>query len=376
MSRRSSRRDFLKGKAAARAVADLAQKALPEEGPNLWPTDAGDESALIRVSRRAMACEFEVLLAAGRHEAGTEASLEALDLVEALEEQMSVFRPTSEICRLNRTCAAGPVEVDSRLFELLELAFELNIQTDGALDVTAGPLGEAWGFARRAGAVPDDETLARARQNVGGHLVELDGERQTVRFRHSGVELNLGCIGKGYALDRAAELLSAAGIDDFLLHGGQSSILARGSSRITNAASTDAKSFGWVVGIPHPIDRSRRLAELRLRDRGLGTSGSGTQHFRHQGRRYGHILDPRTGRPAEGVLSVTVLAPTAARADALSTAFFVMGVEKSLEFCASRPEIGAVLLQPGHGGSGVEVHSTGLEDDELRILDPPSRDTL
>jgi len=376
MSRKSSRRDFLRGKAVARAVADLAQEAMPDDDPDLWPTDAADQSALMRVSRRAMACEFEVLLEAGRYEAGTEVSLEALDLVETLEEQMSVFRPTSEICRLNRACAAGPVEVDSRLFELLELAFELFAETEGALDVTAGPLSEAWGFARRAGAVPDDETLARARQNVGGFLVELDPQRRTVRFRRSGVELNLGSIGKGYALDRAAEILAAEGVDDFLFHGGKSSILARGSSRTTDASSPDAKSFGWVVGIPHPIDRSTRLAELRLRDRALGTSGSGTQHFRHKGRRYGHILDPRTGRPVEGVLSATVLAPTAARADALSTAFFVMGAEKTLEFCASRPEIGVVLLSPGHGGSGPEIHTAGLEDDELRILHPPSRDTL
>jgi len=376
MSRKSSRREFLKGKAAARAVADLARKAAPDDRPDLWPTEATDQSCLIRVGREAMACRFEVLLVAGQYEGGTAASLEALDLVESLERQMTVFRPDSEINRLNRTCADGPVEVEPRLFELLELAIELSAETDGAFDITAGPLWRAWGFARRAGRVPSDEELARARQNVGSHLLELDSERRTLRFRQPGVELNLGGIGKGYALDRAAEILAAAGINDFLMHGGQSAILGRGSTLATGggigmmpaARGRDAGPVGWVVGVRHPSQRKGRLAELRLRDRALGTSGSATQYFRHKGRRYGHILDPRTGQPAEGLLSVTAVAPTAAVADALSTAFYVMGPAKALEYCRSRPEIAAVLVVPARRGSGIEVRSAGLEEDELRIL--------
>lgn len=376
MSRKSSRRDFLKGKAAARAVADLARKAGPDDRPDLWPTEATDQSCLIRVGREAMACRFEVLLVAGQYEGGTAASLEALDLVESLERQMTVFRQDSEISRLNRDCADGPVEVEPRLFELLELAIDLSEETDGAFDVTSAPLWRAWGFGQRAGRVPSDEELAQARQNVGSHLLELDSERRTLRFRHRGVELNLGGIGKGYALDRAAEILAAAGINDFLMHGGQSAILGRGSTVTTGggtcmmpvARGRDAGTVGWVVGVRHPTQRNSRLAELRLRDRALGTSGSATQYFRHKGRRYGHILDPRTGQPAEGVLSVTVVAPTAAVADALSTAFYVVGPDGALEYCRSRPEIAAVLVVPARRGSGIEVRSIGLEEEDLRIL--------
>ena len=111
------------------------------------------------------------------------------------------------------------------------------------------------------------------------------------------------------------------------------------------------------------------MAELRLRDRALGTSGASTQYFRYRGQRYGHILDPRSGRPAEGVFSATVLAATAAQADALSTAFYVMGAGKALQYCRSRPEIGAVLVCPAHDPKGFETRSAGLGDDELRILD-------
>jgi len=368
MGRESSRRDFLRGKAAARAVADLARQAVSAPGADAWPADADEEAYLVRISRRAMATEFEVFLNAGQHEGGTEAALEALDLVDALEDQMSVFRATSEISRLNRRGADGPVEVEPRLFELLELAIRLHAETDGAFDVTSGPLWRAWGFARRAGRIPSDEELAEAIEHVGSHLVEIDAEHRTVRFRRPGVELNLGSIGKGYALDRCAEMLIDAGVRDFLLHGGQSSVLARGSRKPIRQASPDALPAGWVVGVPDPTRRDRRLAELRLEDRALATSGTQTQYFRHQGRRYGHILDPRTGQPAEGLLSATVVAPNGAEADALSTAFYVMGPDKALDYCQSRPDLGAVLVCPADRPEGLKIRSVGLEEDELRVL--------
>ena len=370
MGRESSRRDFLRGKAAARAVADLARRAVSGRGADAWPAGADEEAYLVRISRRAMATQFEVFLNAGQYEGGTEAALEALDLVDALEDQMSVFRPTSEISRLNRRGADGPVEVEPRLFELLELAIRLHAETDRAFDVTSGPLWRAWGFARGAGRVPSDEELAEAIEDIGSHLVELDGEHHTVRFHRPGVELNLGSIGKGYALDRCAEMLMDAGVRDFLLHGGRSSVLARGSRKPIRQASPDALPAGWVVGVPDPTRRDKRLAELRLEDRALATSGTQTQYFRHQGRRYGHILDPRTGQPAEGLLSATVVAPSGAEADALSTALYVMGADKALEYCQSRPELGAVLVCPADRPEGLEVRSIGLEEDELRVLRP------
>src|SRR5262249_48597115 len=145
------------------------------------------------------------------------------------EDQLSVFRPDSEVSRLNRHAADEPLAVEPRLFALVELAMRISEQTGGAYDITAGPLSNAWGFTRRAGPIPDAELLAQARDCVGSRLVELDRERHTVRFTRPGMEINLGSIGKGYALDRCAELLAAAGIGDFLLHGGQSSVLARGA---------------------------------------------------------------------------------------------------------------------------------------------------
>ena len=368
MTRKTTRRDFLKGRSAARALADTVGGAVSSGSLAGGPSPASGESYLVHVSRPAMACEFQVFLNAGQYEQGTEAALEALDQVETLEQQMSVFRPTSEIGTINRNAADRPVAVEPRLFELLELAGRIHAQTQGAFDVTAGPLWEAWGFSRRAGTVPNEEQLADAMKRVGWHRVELDPAEKTVRFRAPGMGLNLGSIGKGYALDRCAQAMEAAGITDYLLHGGQSSVLGRGC-RLGDAGHAPAgEPAGWTVGIRHPLRPDRRLAEIRLCDRALATSGSGVQFFRHRGRRLGHILDPRTGQPAEGVLSTTVLAPTAAMADALATAFYVMGAEGARHYCRSRPGIAAVIVCPARRAGGIEVRSIGLGEDDWKSL--------
>ncbi|NQT37535.1 MAG: FAD:protein FMN transferase [Planctomycetes bacterium] len=371
MKRKSSRRDFLRGRAAADVVADSLQRALPTgtEAPGAGASASG---YLLRISRRAMACQFEIVQNVGQYKQGTEVALAALDVVESLEAQLSVFTPSSEVSRLNEEAAHGPVAVEPRLFGLLQLAAELHRQTGGALDVTAGALSEVWGFSRREGSVPDQKELDEALKRVGTHLLELDPREQTVRFRRPGVRINLGCIGKGHALDRCAETMTEGGVEHFLIHGGGSSILARGDEGVTGEDSPEDTARGWVVGIPHPWVHGRRVAEVRLRNQALGTSGSRTQSFRHKGRRYGHILDPRTGMPAEGLFSSTVIAPTAAVADALSTTFFVFGHEQAEEFCRHTPGVAAVLVFPAQSGGGVAVRSIGQEEAEIRILDTPA----
>jgi thiamine biosynthesis lipoprotein len=366
MAHKSTRRDFLTGKAASDALGKAAPSEAPIESAGTEGRDPAPETYLIRVTRRAMACEFQVVLNAGQYPNGTEVALEALDLVEALESQLSFFRPSSDISRINLLAAGQPVEVEPRLFDLLQLALKIHAETDRAFDITATPLWEIWGFSRHAGRVPSDEELAAARPYVGSHLVELDPERKTIRLKKPGVRLSLGSIGKGYALDRCADLLDGAGVHDYLIHGGQSSVLARG----TRAGTPDQPAGGvggWSVGVPHPLRKGGHLGQIQLQNRALATSGSTIQFFRHKGRRYGHILDPRTGCPVEGVLSVTALAPTAAQADALSTAFYVVGAEGARQYCQTRPEIAAVLVCPSPGGTDVEVVSIGLAEGELRI---------
>ena len=208
----------------------------------------------------------------------------------------------------------------SRLFDLLLLAARITTETGGAFDITAGPLIRAWGFFRREGRVPEMADLAAAMEKVGMGHVALDDDRRTVRFDRAGVEINLGSIGKGYALDRTAELLrSKFNIMAGLLNGGNSSVLALGTP--------PSDPHGWSVGLRNPVRPEERLAVVRLRGRAMATSASTYQHFAYNDRKLGHLLDPRTGRPAEGVALAAAFAPSAAEADALATAFFVLGPE-------------------------------------------------
>lgn len=378
---KSNRREFFQGKAAARAVADAAKRipapAAPPSGSSgaidrpaesastATPSvSAAPQSYLLRVGRRAMACEFEVLLPAGRQREATERAVAALDLVEQLESQLTVFRDSSEVSQINRAAFEREVEVEPRLFELFRLAVEIHRRTGGAYDITSGPLTKIWGFYRRAGRMPDDAELASALSQVGSQQLQFDLKRRSIRFSSPGVELNLGSIGKGYALDRCCELLESGGANDFLMHGGQSSLLARGSRE-------PASGEGWWIGVRDPLRPGHRLGQIRLRDQALGTSGTGTQFFYHAGQRYGHILDPRTGRPAEGILSSSVLARSAAEADALSTAFYVLGPVAALEYCrrfgASHGNLSALLVIPSAEPGKAEIVTHNLDDGDWRL---------
>jgi thiamine biosynthesis lipoprotein len=323
-----------------------------------------------------MNCEFAVILNPGAPEELTAAS-RALDLVHPLESQLTVYRPDSEMSRLNQRAASSAVAVEWQLFELLVRARQLSLETEGAFDPTSGPMIALWNECRRAGRLPTSEEVDAARQRTGVGYVEFDVGQRTVRFDRGGIELNLGAIGKGYALDRiAARLMSgstsieapaAPGNDwgaetdavvdppvvSFLLHGGHSSLVARGDHNRTG---------GWPVGLRNPAFPTENMATLLLRDVAMATSGAGEQFSRIGGKRYGHILDPRTGWPADEMLSVTVLAPTAAEADALSTAFFVGGVEIARRYCDNRPEVVALLTPPLRSGRTVELWTLNIDD--------------
>jgi thiamine biosynthesis lipoprotein len=303
-----------------------------------------------------------VQLAADRDDSSMEHVFAALDLVESLEAQLTIYRDDSEVIRINQQAGSSLVVVEERLFALLKQAARLYSETDGALDITSGPLSDAWGFSRRSGRVPSDADIESARARVGMQHVTLDGANRTISFCRPGVSINLNSLVKGYALDRMAELFANHSVDDYLLHGGKSSILARG----TQPGSHDR---GWRIGLRHPLRPAERLAEFILCNESLSTSGSGTQFFIRRGQRYGHIVDPRTGRPAEGLYSATVIAPTAAEAEGLSTAFYVMGPEKTGEFCAERPELAALLIGPGEREGDVRLHAFGLDANRFR---PPS----
>lgn len=353
-----NRRDFIDPRRLAQAAGPVlgAADALEEALAQGRPEPAAD-AVLLRFARRAMATTFEVIVPFGTPDAhvGAEA---ALDEIDRLEAQLTVYRESSEVSRLNARAHRGPVRVEPNLFGLLALARRLHAETGGAFDVAVGALIKTWGFYRRAGRVPTprerDEVLAR----IGSQHLTLDPDRATVSFERPGLEINLGSIGKGYALDRALDVLGrAVPAPDALLHGGHSSILARGRE--------DPARPGWTIGLTDPDRPACRRALVRLCDRAMATSAATFQNLEYEGRRLGHILDPRAGWPAEGVLSATATAPTAAEADALATAFFILGPDGARAYCDRRPDVGAALIT---AAAPHRVHLFGRAADEVEVL--------
>ncbi len=305
-----------------------------------------------------MATEFVVMLP-GTLGQFAELALTALEQLDRIENLLSVYRPNSDIARLNHAAGQGPVQVADETIEVLARAVELSVLTCGAFDVTAGPLVDAWGFTKRRGQKPSAAAIAAALEIVGYQKLRIDVDAKSVELLQTGMTVNLGAIGKGFALDRIADLLRSGGASDFLVHGGNSSVLAAGDD-------VPGSDSGWKVAIEHPRIPRQRVGGLVLKNQSLGTSGSGKQFFHHQGKRLGHVIDPRTGWPAGEMLSLTVVCASAVDADALATGLFVMGMEDAVARSESwrdeLGEVGMVAVLPTPNQAGAMVRCSGLRD--------------
>ncbi len=286
-----------------------------------------------------------------------------LDQIDRLESQLTIYRDDSELSLVNATADQGPVEVETRLFHLLEWARDLGHETAGAYDVATGALSKAWGFIHGPRRVPEAAALQEARERSGMHLVHLNPILRSVQFARPGVVLNLGSIGKGYAVDRAIESIRGyVWPTSALVQAGQSSVFALGTP-------PGRLGGGWGVALRNPFESERPLGTIWLKNRGLGTTGSAFQSFEAGGQTYGHVIDPRTGEPtANGSASVTVLAPTAAEADALSTAFYLLGPADSAAYVARHPEV-AALFVVDRAPAGSEFHLPEILTLNLRPSD-------
>ncbi|MCS6830251.1 MAG: FAD:protein FMN transferase [bacterium] len=285
----------------------------------------------------AMGCDFEVFAFGEHRELLRSAAEAATGEIERIEQLLSHYLPQSEISYINAHAAREPVRVHPEVLELIRRAVHLSEETKGAFDITVMPLIRCWGFFAGVGQIPDIRTLAEAMERVGSAHLQLDMENLTVVFDREGVELHLGAIGKGYAVDKAIEVLQSSGVAAAMVHGGHSSVRAYGAPPGTG---------GWQINFPHPLYPQRSLAHLLLHDRAISTSSAVEQYFERGGRRYGHILDPRTGLPVENnLLWVSVLADETTSTDALSTAFFVMGEEGIRQYVSTHSGVQVVILR-------------------------------
>lgn len=233
---------------------------------------------------------------------------------------MSLHRADSELVRLNASASHGPVSVSEELFRVIRFAQEVSRATDGGFDITIGPVADLWGFIWKQHRMPTEIELEQALAKVGHQHVELDPVHRTVRFTRAGVSVDLGGIAKGYAVDSAIMTLRKHGVADAMVRAG-------GDLR---AIGSQPGQVGWEVQLEDPAHRGKRVA-VRLRDESISTAGNYENFFVVDGRRYSHLLQPRTGLPVEGRAACSVRAATCMESDAWSTALLVLGPERSRE---------------------------------------------
>jgi len=241
----------------------------------------------------------------------------AFDESGRIDQLLSNYKPESELSRINANGAGQPLVISKEMAELLRNSLNYSRQSEGGFDITVGPLMKVWGFYRGSGKLPSSSAVDQSRKFVGYQNIELDLDGPSVRFRRSGVELDPGGIGKGYAVDRMAATLRRAGLGSFLISAGTSSIYASGHP--------PQETRGWHVRIRDPADSGATVEDLYLKDQSLSTSGAYEKFFELEGKTYSHIMDPRTGWPASGVVSVSVLAGKTLDSEAWTTALFVNG---------------------------------------------------
>lgn len=268
---------------------------------------------------------------------------QVLDEYRRIDAEMSTYRPDSEISAVNAGAAEAAIPVSDEIFGLLQRALSLSAASGGAFDITYDSVGYLYDFRKRI--APDQAAIDARLGSVDYRHVVLDEASHSVRFTRDGVRINLGGIAKGYAVERAAALLRSAGVEHALLNAG-------GDTRVLG----DRRGQPWIVGIRHPRLDDAIVTRIPLVDEAISTSGDYERFFEADGRRYHHIIDPSTGEPTVGVLSVTVIGPDATETDGLSTTLFVLGVEAGLELIESFDGYEAVIV----AADGRLSYSSGL----------------
>jgi thiamine biosynthesis lipoprotein len=283
---------------------------------------------------------------------------DAIDAVMAelrrIDNLMSHYKPESQLSQINQYANERPVQVDKELFDLIKLSTHYSQITEGAFDITYASVGYLYNYPQHIH--PTEEQIRQALPAVNWRNMLLDEEHHTVRFEHPGMRIDLGGIGKGYAVDRGIDILKARGIARAL-------VTAGGDSRIIG----DRIGRPWLVAIRHPDNPSKVVTRIPLSDSAVSTSGDYERYFDEDGVRYHHIIDPRTGHSASKVRSATILAPTATQTDGMSKTAFVLGAEKALEIINRMPEYDAVFVLP----DGRVLYSNGLRPPASRPAGAP-----
>jgi thiamine biosynthesis lipoprotein len=312
-------------------------------------------------SRMSMGSAYAIVAYGGDANALPATVQAAFDEVDRIDRLMSHYKADSPLSRINREASGGPVPVEAELFDFIAEALRYSRESDGAFDVTVGPLMKTWGFFRGEGRLPTEDELREVRQRIGYRHLVLDAAARTIRFGRPGMELDLGGIAKGYAVDRAVAVLRGKGVLAALVSAGGSTVYGLGAPPGARA---------WDVEIQDPVHARKAALTVPLRNRALSVSGSYEKSFEVDGVRYSHIMDPRTGRPVQGLLSVAVLTSDGTAGDALDNVLFVQGVDAGRATVERLPGTEAFFFVPAAGGGWEVVRAGGAQGPAARSTTP------
>jgi len=271
--------------------------------------------------------------------------------ISRIEKLISSWDDNSQTSEINRNAGAKPVKIDKELFNLIERAIGISKLTDGAFDISYASMDRIWQFDGSMTVMPSEKEIKSSVEKVGYQNIVLDKKNSTVFLKLEGMKIGFGAIGKGYAADKAKTLLISKGVPSGIIN----------ASGDMNTWGKQPNGNDWKVAITNPMDKNKVFALLPITNGAVVTSGNYEKYVNFNGKRYTHIIDPRTGYPSTGIISVTVFAPKAELADALATSVFVMGKEAGLDRINQLPKIECIIIDD----KGNITKSTNIEIDKL-----------
>ena len=321
------------------------------------------ELTLFKKAALSMGTVFEVSAYVANKDKAEKAFNDVFKEINRLDYLMSNYKEESELSRVNKNAASEPTTCDNELAYVIEQSLQYSDITDGAFDITIGPLMKKWGFFKEQGRIPGKEELESVLESVSykNIIIEETVKKslfrdpsivKTISFRNSGTQIDLGGIGKGYAVDMAIRVLKGNGINSALINFA-GNIYAYGAP---------PEKDSWVIGLQHPRKSEGLLGSFEIRDKAVSTSGDYEKFFTIDAERYSHIIDPRTGNPVKGIVSVTIVTDSATRADALSTGVFVLGLDKGMDLIEKLSDVEGIIIYEDFDSRLSTKTSSGMQE--------------
>lgn len=282
-----------------------------------------------------MGSKFDITVVANSEEEGNTFIDKAVQEIQRIENLISSWKATSQTSVINQNAGIKPVKVDDELFQLIKRSIAISKITDGAFDISYAAIDRIWNFNGQETPMPSPSEIAASVEKIGYQYIELNEKESSVFLTKKGMKIGFGAIGKGYAADKAKDLLIKAGVTAGIIN----------ASGDMNTWGKQPNGNPWKIAITNPLDKTKNYGLFELENQAVVTSGNYEKFVIIDGKRYAHIIDPRTGMPTQGILSVSVFAPKAELADALATSIFVMGVDAGLNVINQLPQVEAIIVK-------------------------------